>query len=249
MPEGGRLTIETHNADLDEDYVRQHPDARPGRHVLVVLRDSGQGMDPVIRARIFEPFFTTKGPSQGTGLGLAMVYGFVKQSGGHIEAESEVGCGTTFKIYLPPTDEIVPSGRSSEDFAALPGGTETILLVEDQDAVRIFARHVLLAVGYTVLEARDGEEALRVAQQCLDPIGLLVTDVVMPRMGGRQLAELLGRDRPELRLLFMSGYAEGASTRGGASDAGSAFLQKPFTPIQLARMVRAVLDTDTADRR
>jgi CheY-like chemotaxis protein len=178
-----------------------------------------------------------------------MVYGFVKQSGGHIDAESEVGGGTTFNVYLPRSDETVPSGRSSQGLGLLPRGTETILLVEDQDAVRAFARHVLLAGGYRVLEARDGEEAFRVAQQCQGPIHLLVTDVVMPRMGGPQLAELLARDRPELRVLFVSGYADEAITRCGVPEAGSSFLQKPFNPVQLARKVREVLDTDTAGRR
>jgi PAS domain S-box-containing protein len=249
MPGGGRLTIETRNAELDEGYVGQHPDARPGRYVLVVVSDTGHGMDAATRARIFEPFFTTKGPGRGTGLGLAMVYGFVKQSGGHIETESEVGRGTTFKVYLPRTDETVPSGRSSQDSVMIPGGTETILLVEDQDAVRTFARHVLLMGGYTVLEARDGEEGLRVAQQHRGPIHLLVTDVVMPQMSGRQLAELLTRDRPELRVLFVSGYAGEAITRSAAPEAGGAFLQKPFNPVRLARKVREVLDTDTAGRR
>jgi PAS domain S-box-containing protein len=249
MPAGGRLTIETRNAELDEDYNRQHPDAMPGQYVLVAVSDTGHGMDAVTRARIFEPFFTTKEPGRGTGLGLAMVYGFVKQSGGHIEAQSELGRGTTFKVYLPRTDETVSYGRSSQDFVMAPGGTETLLLVEDQDAVRTFARHVLLERGYTVLEARDGEEAFRVAQQCPGPIHLLVTDVVMPRMNGRQLAELLARDRPKLRVLFMSGYADEAITRCGLPEAGAAFLQKPFNTIRLARMVREVLDTEMADRR
>jgi PAS domain S-box-containing protein len=246
MPGGGRLTIETRNAELDEADVGHHPDSRPGRYVLVAVSDTGHGMDAATRARIFEPFFTTKGPGRGTGLGLAMVYGFVKQSGGHIDAESEVGRGATFKVYLPRTDETVHSGRSSHEFALLPRGTETILLVEDQDAVRIFARHVLLAGGYTVLEARDGEEAFRVAQQCQGPIHLLVTDVVMPRMSGPQLAKLLARDRPGLRVLFVSGYADEAITRGRLPEADSAFLQKPFNPVRLARKVREVLDT--ADR-
>jgi PAS domain S-box-containing protein len=249
MPEAGRLTIETRNVELDGRYVGPHLDARPGQYVLVAVSDTGHGMDSATRARIFEPFFTTKGPGQGTGLGLAMVYGFVKQSGGHIEVESEVGRGTTFQVYLPRTGEDEPSGRLSADFVMLPGGTETILLVEDQDAIRMFACHVLRAGGYTVREARDGEEALQVVQQCHGPIHLLVTDVIMPRMGGRQLAELLGGDRPELRILFMSGCADEAVTRPGGPPEGSAFLQKPFTPVQLARKVREVLDTDAADRR
>ena len=249
MPGGGRLTIETRNAALDKGYAGQHPDASPGRYIQVAMSDTGHGMDAATRARIFEPFFTTKEQGRGTGLGLAMVYGFVKQSGGHIEAESEVGRGTTFKIYLPRTDETTSSGRSSQDFAALPGGAETILLVEDQDAVRTYARHVLLAGGYTVLEARDGEEALRVAQQCQGRIHLVLTDVIMPRMGGRQLAELLVRDRLDLRVLFMSGYTDEALTRSGAPETGAAFLQKPFNPVQLARKVREVLDADTVEHR
>src|SRR5262249_54362436 len=151
--------------------------------------------------------------------GLAMVYGFVKQSGGHIEVASGVGTGTTFKVYLPRTDEMVPSDRSSPDRVLIPGGTETILLVEDQNAVRTFARHVLLAGGYIVLEARDGEEAYWVAQQRQGLIHLLVTDVVMPRMSGRQLADLLARDRPEMRVLFVSGHADEAITRYGVPEA------------------------------
>jgi two-component system, cell cycle sensor histidine kinase and response regulator CckA len=249
MPRGGRLTIETRNAELDEGSVEQHPDARPGRYVLVAVGDTGHGMDAATRARIFEPFFTTKAPGRGTGLGLAMVYGFVKQSGGHIEVDSEVGSGTTFKVYLPHTDEAVPSGRSSQDLVMPTGNTETILLVEDQEAVRSFARHVLLAEGYTVLEARDGEEAFQVAQQRQGPIHLLVTDVVMPRMGGRPLADLLARDRPEIRVLFVSGYTDETITRYGVPEAGRAFLQKPFTPVRLAQKVREVLDSDTAGCR
>ncbi len=249
MPGGGRLTVATRNAELGEGCAGRHPDARPGRYVLVAVSDTGHGMDAATRARIFEPFFTTKGPGRGTGLGLAMVYGFVKQSGGHVEVESEVGRGTTFKVYLPRSDETAPSGLPAPGPLTLPGGRETILLVEDQDAVRAFARHVLLAGGYTVLEARDGEEALRVAQQCPGPIDLLVTDVMMPRMSGPHLAEQLARDRPGLRVLFVSGYADEALTRCGVTEAGPAFLAKPFNPAGLARKVRAVLDADGADRQ
>jgi two-component system cell cycle sensor histidine kinase/response regulator CckA len=249
MPEGGRLTIETRNIEWEEGLVGKHPDVRPGRYVLVAVSDTGHGMDEATRARIFEPFFTTKGPGRGTGLGLAMVYGFVKQSGGHIEAESEVDRGTTFKVYLPRTDETVHFARSIQDGVMIPGSKEIILLVEDQDAVRTFARHVLLAEGYTLLEARDGEEAFRVAQQRQGPIHLLLTDVVMPRMSGPQLADLVARDRPELRVLFMSGNADEAFTRHGVSQVEAAFLQKPFNPVCLARKVREVLDAETAGRR
>jgi CheY-like chemotaxis protein len=206
-------------------------------------------MDAATQARIFEPFFTTKRPGRGTGLGLAMVYGFVKQSGGHIEVESERGRGTTFKVYLPRTDETVPSVKSSHEFVMLPRGTETILLVEDQDAVRTFARHVLLAGGYTVLEARNGQEALGIARQCPGPIHLLLTDVVMPGMSGTQLSDLLARDRPRLRVLLVSGYADEVFTRCGMPKTDLAFLQKPFSPVRLARKVREVLDTEAADRR
>jgi PAS domain S-box-containing protein len=248
MPAGGRLTIETRNAELDEGHLGHHPDARPGRYVLVAVSDTGHGMDAATRARIFEPFFTTKGPGRGTGLGLAMVYGFVKQSGGHIEVDSELASGTTFKVYLPRTEEAVPAGRSLQDFVMIPRGTETILLVEDQDAVRSFARHVLLAAGYTVLEAQDGEDALWVARQRQGPIHLLLTDVVMPRMNGRQLADLLCRERPETRVLFISGHADETITRCGVPPVSGAFLQKPFNPARLARTVREVLDTERAGR-
>jgi PAS domain S-box-containing protein len=248
MPRGGRLTIETRNVELDEGHVRRHPDARPGRHVVVAVTDTGHGMDAATQEHIFEPFFTTKGPGRGTGLGLAMVYGFVKQSGGHIEVVSEVGFGATFEVYLPCTAEADRSGSSREDVVTIPKRTETILLVEDQDAVRSYARHVLLAGGYTVLEAGDGEEALRVARQYQGVIHLLVTDVVMPRMNGRQLADVLARDRPAIRVLYVSGHADEAVTRCGVPTMDRAFLQKPFGPARLAQKVREVLDADPADR-
>jgi two-component system, cell cycle sensor histidine kinase and response regulator CckA len=249
MPAGGRLTIATRNLELDEGYAAEHPDARPGRYVLVSVSDTGHGMDATTVARMFEPFFTTKGPGRGTGLGLAMVYGFVRQSGGHIDAESGVGRGATFKVYLPRVDEGVRFGKSCQENASLPRGTETILLVEDQDAVRDFARRVLRGAGYTVLEARDGEDALRVARQRQGSIDLLVTDVVMPRMGGPPLAKLLAQDRPGLRVLFMSGYADDAISRCGSPGAVGSFLQKPFDPVRLACMVREVLDAETGGRR
>ncbi len=244
MPEGGQLTIAARNVEVDESPIEPCPDATPGRYIMVTVSDTGHGMDAATQARIFEPFFTTKGPGRGTGLGLAMVYGFVKQSGGHIDVQSAVGRGATFRIYLPRTDETIPAGKSApQDFAMLPRGTETILLVEDQDAVRNFARKVLLSRGYSVLEARDGDEGLRVAQQFQASIHLLLTDVIMPRMSGPRLAELLTHDRPGLRVLFVSGYTEEAMTHSGVPERGSAFLQKPFNPVQLAQKVREVLDT------
>lgn len=246
MPQGGRLIIETHNTELDEEYARRYPEVRSGRYVLVVVSDTGQGMDEATRARIFEPFFTTKGPGKGTGLGLAMVYGFVKQSGGHIEVSSEWGCGTTFKVYLPWTEEAIPSAKSSSELVKVPKGMETVLLVEDEDSLRSLVRLVLQSSGYLVLEARDGREAVRLAQQHPGPIHLLVTDLVMPGMSGRQLAELLAQAKPHMRILFMSGYTDEAVH--GVVEAGVAFLQKPFNPMELARKVREVLDAEE-DRR
>jgi CheY-like chemotaxis protein len=242
MPRGGRLTIETRNADLEETYAERHPEARPGRYVLVAVTDTGHGIDEATRARIFEPFFTTKGVGKGNGLGLSMVYGFVKQSGGHIEVHSEPGRGTTFKVYLPRAQATAPSARLSSDVLKIPGGAETVLLVEDEDAVRTLSRLVLQSSGYTVLEARDGQDGVEVAGRHPGPIHLLVTDLVMPRMSGPQLADALAGSRPRLRALFVSGYSDEAVVRHGGLEAGHPFLQKPFSPMSLARKVREVLD-------
>ncbi|HEV8582940.1 MAG TPA: PAS domain S-box protein [Thermoanaerobaculia bacterium] len=246
MPQGGRLTIETRNVELDESHAERYPEVGPGRYLLLAVTDTGHGMDEATRARIFEPFFTTKGPGKGTGLGLAMVYGFVKQSGGHVEAYSEVGRGTTFKVYLPADEVTASTAKSSPDSLEIPKGTETLLLVEDEDSVRAFSRLVLQSSGYTVLEARDGQEGVWVAQQHPGPIHLLVTDLVMPRMSGRQLADLLARTRPHLRILFMSGYTGETVMHHGMPEADLAFLQKPFSPLSLARKVREVLDAEEA---
>jgi CheY-like chemotaxis protein len=199
-------------------------------------------MDESTRSRIFEPFFTTKEPGKGTGLGLAMVYGFVKQSGGHIDVETEFGRGTTFKLYLPCTAMDAEFVRATAAPVTAPSGSETILLVEDEDAVRSLSRLALQASGYTVLEARNGQEGYFVAQQHAGPIHLLITDVVMPRVSGRRLVELLGPVRPQMRTLFISGYSDEVLSLG--ADTG--FLQKPFTPMSLARKVRDVLDHDRA---
>jgi two-component system, cell cycle sensor histidine kinase and response regulator CckA len=242
MPHGGRMVIHIQNAELDEAYAAQRPDVRPGGYVLVAVSDSGVGMDDATKLRIFEPFFTTKEPGKGTGLGLAMVYGFVKQSGGHIEVYSEQGYGTAFRIYLPRADETTPSTQVPAGLT-MPKGTETVLLVEDEDAVRTLSKIVLQSNGYTVLEARDGQEAIWIAQQHRDRIHILVTDLVMPRMSGGHVAAVLTRVRPTLRILFMSGYTDEPVVRQGTLDAGVAFLQKPFSPIGLARKVREVLDT------
>jgi PAS domain S-box-containing protein len=243
MPEGGRLSIETRTVTLDAAYARDNPDITPGSYAVLAVTDTGCGMSADVRARIFEPFFTTKGLGKGTGLGLATVYGIVKQSGGHISVASEVGAGTTFEVYFPrvvaaPAVPAVAADRGG----GLPKGAETVLLAEDEPAVREVARRILRSCGYTVLLARDGEDALEVAGAHADRIDLFVTDVVMPKLGGRQAAEALRARRPGVRILYLSGYTDDAVVRHGVLEAGVAFLQKPFSPTALAAKVRAVLD-------
>jgi two-component system cell cycle sensor histidine kinase/response regulator CckA len=242
MPEGGKLTIETGSAELDEAYTQPYPELRPGRYVMLAVSDTGVGMDEATKAHLFEPFFTTKGPEKGTGLGLATVYGIVKQSAGHIVVFSEPGTGTAFKIYLPLVEGVIPSGKSRADLQTPPHGNETILLAEDEPAVRALARHVLQLYGYTILEAGQGEMALQIAETYKGTIHLLVTDVVMPVMSGRQLADRLVAIRPGIKVLYLSGYTDDAVIRHGLLLAKTAFLQKPFTPSLLASKVREVLD-------
>ncbi len=243
MPSGGRLTIETGNVELDETFARQHAMARPGPYVLLAVSDNGRGMDKETVEHIFEPFFTTKDPGKGTGLGLAMVYGSVKQNGGFIFVYSELGQGTTVKVYLPrvpqPVDETLAPALP---FVALPRGTETVLVVEDEPGVRAVILRVLREQGYTVLEARHGLEALHLGTRPMERIDLLLTDVVMPQVSGREVAENLGRLHPKLKVLYMSGYTDDAVVRHGILTAGVFFLQKPFTPFTLAHKVREVLD-------
>jgi two-component system cell cycle sensor histidine kinase/response regulator CckA len=242
MPRGGKLTIETANVELDEHFTRMHAGLKPGRYVMFAVSDTGCGISAEVQARIFEPFFTTKGPGKGTGLGLATVYGIVKQAGGHISVYSEVGCGTTFKVYLPPADERAAAGKSHHGTRITPDGDETIVLVEDEDAVRGIARLALEMHGYHVLEARNGAEALRYYEEHEGPIHLLITDVVMPDMGGREIAERVATCKPGTRVLYLSGYTDDAVVRHGILQADVAFLQKPFTPVALAHKVREVLD-------
>jgi len=242
MPRGGRLTIRIRNATLGAAADPAHPAARPGPHVVLSVTDTGTGMTDEVKAHLFEPFFTTKGVGQGTGLGLATVYGIVQQSGGHLRVESAVGKGTTFEVYLPRAEGGSGAVPARSAVRAAPRGVETILLVEDDDGVRGLTRHVLTGAGYAVLEATDGEAAVGVAAGHAGPIHLLVTDVVMPGIGGREAAERLVAARPGLRVLFLSGYTEDAVVRNGVSREDVDFLQKPFAPAAFAVKVRQVLD-------
>jgi two-component system, cell cycle sensor histidine kinase and response regulator CckA len=243
MPKGGKLTIELANVVLDAAYAHQHLGVTAGPYVMLAVSDTGAGMPLEVQARVFEPFFTTKESGKGTGLGLATCYGIIKQHGGHISIYSEVAHGTIFKVYLPRTTEVDVDDPRITD--ALPesglAGAETLLLVEDAASVRALAARVLRQLGYTVLEASDGVEALRVAGTHLGAIDLLLTDVVMPQLGGTVLAERLRDMYPRLKVLFMSGYTDQTIIHHNLLEPGVAFLQKPFTPVVLARKVREVL--------
>jgi PAS domain S-box-containing protein len=245
---GGRLTLETSTVVLDEDFTLTHPDLQPGRHVRLTVTDTGHGMNPEIQARAFEPFFTTKSERQGTGLGLAMVFGVVKQSGGHVTLESEPGRGSTFRIYLPEvTGELSPAPLPEP--AGLPAvGTETILLVEDAEALRVMIRRMLESAGYGVLLAADPEEALRVLASHDGPIDLVLTDVIMPRMSGPELVDKLREDHSTLKVLYMSGYTDEAIGHRGVLEAGTYFIQKPFGLRGLLLKLREILDAPTGGR-
>jgi len=249
MPQGGKMTIETSNVYLDEEYAQKHLGVRHGAYVMLAMTDTGGGMDEQTQRRIFEPFFTTKALGKGTGLGLSTVYGIVKQSGGNILVYSEVGHGSTFKIYLPSVGDSATEYKRTSEMGAIARGTETILLVEDEEVVRKLAIQVLQMYGYRVFEARSASAAFLVADSYSKPIHLLLTDVIMPEMSGKELADRLVATRPEIKLLFMSGYTDDAIVHHGVLDAKTPFIQKPFSPDALARRVREILDSRPTGKR
>jgi PAS domain S-box-containing protein len=246
MPNGGRLMIESKNVEFIEAFSEGETSYPAGRYVTLAVSDNGTGMDAATQARVFEPFFTTKEPGKGTGLGLATVYGIVKQAGGYISLYSEPGSGTSFKIYFPRVDDSLDAPEELAAPLALPRGAETILVVEDEPAVRSLVRQVLERQGYHVLEVPDGESALDIASKHQGPIHLLLTDVVMPRMSGRIVADRFAAIRGDARILFVSGYTDDAIVHHGVLESGLQFLEKPFTPDALARKVREVLDLKPA---
>jgi signal transduction histidine kinase/ActR/RegA family two-component response regulator len=241
MPNGGKLTIRTANVNLDDDLRREYSYIQPGPYVMLSISDTGHGMDKETQLQIFEPFFTTKEKGKGTGLGLSTAYGIIKQSGGYIFAQSEVGRGTTFSIYLARVEDAAEPLGTLRASQSATGGSETVLLVEDEESVRQLVRETLEAKGYKVLEAEHGEAALRTASDYHGPIDMLITDVVMPGMSGRELAKQLSASDPDIKVLFLSGYTEDAIVHQGVLEAGTAFLQKPFTLQMLSRKVREVL--------
>lgn len=242
MPRGGKLMIETSNIYLDDVYARKHNVVNSGNYVMLAVSDTGTGMDSEIQEHIFEPFFTTKENGKGTGLGLSTVYGIVKQSEGNIWVYSEIGCGTTFKVYLPLVDETANFSKQESAFTDLPEGDETVLLVEDEIAVRDLVGDILRTHGYKVLVAEHCSHALEIGANFDGEIALMVTDVVMPQMSGRDLAERLSPIRPKMKILYMSGYTDSAIVHHGVLEDGTHFIQKPFAPQNFARKVRETLD-------
>jgi len=246
MPSGGNLSIEISRAHLDAEYCRHNPDTRPGSYLLVSVSDTGCGMSPEVLSRVFEPFFTTKESGKGTGLGLATVYGIVKQSGGHITVYSEVSHGTTFKVYLPLTEEAVSQPEMASPGGIVPNGTETILLVEDEDSLRELTHKYLTEKGYSVLVASDSDSAIAAAEKAQHRIDLLLTDVILPGSSGVQLAQRLATKNSQIRVLYISGYTADAIVHHGGHDPNFAFLSKPFSLPTLARKIRSILDAGQA---
>jgi two-component system cell cycle sensor histidine kinase/response regulator CckA len=241
MPTGGRIVIESANVHLDESYTRTHPGVQPGEFVMIAVSDTGHGMDADTRRRIFEPFFTTKEQGKGTGLGLATVYGMVKQSGGDIWVYSEIGKGSTFKLYFPKVSEPISESAAGDSEQPRALGTDTILLVEDEKAVRELTLKMLRHMGYTVLAAAGGAEAIEVSRSYPGRIALLLTDVVMPNMSGRQLADVLKGTRPTMKVLYLSGYTENTVVHHGVLEPGVEFLPKPFSREVLGSKIREIL--------
>jgi len=248
MPQGGQLTVETNQVYLDKTYTDSHMSIPAGRYVMLAVSDTGTGMDAETRRRVFEPFFTTKEQGKGTGLGLSTVYGIVKQTGGHLWVYSEVGQGTTFKVYLPFADKATTDLPEVTNTPELLRGLETVLLVEDEEIVRNLCCEILKESGYQVHVASNGEEACRICAEESGTIELMVTDVVMPRMSGRELAERATALRPDMSVLYISGYTDDSIVRHGVLDEDMAFLQKPFSPDSFSRKVREVLDAARAGK-
>jgi two-component system cell cycle sensor histidine kinase/response regulator CckA len=242
MPNGGKIIIQSANARLNpEDVRREYSYIQPGLYVVLSVTDTGEGMDRETQLRIFEPFFTTKEKGKGTGLGLSTVYGIIKQSGGYVLVQSEPGQGTTFRIYLPRVEDALEPVGTADTSSSQNGGSETVLLVEDEESVRQLVRETLESKGYKVLEADNGEAALRIVSNYSDKVDMLITDVVMPGMSGRELSARLCASRPQTKVLYLSGYTEDAIGHEGVVDPDTAFLQKPFTLQMLSRKVREVL--------
>jgi CheY-like chemotaxis protein len=245
MPQGGKLTVETMNSHIDEIYISENPDAAPGQYVLIAVTDNGAGMPPEVLKHAFDPFFTTKGVGQGSGLGLSQIYGFLKQSGGHAKIYSELGRGTTVKLYLPrqfDAHQVTGEGQTEPTSGPVPArGDESILVVEDEAGVRLVAVEALRELGYQVLEAEDGASALRLLEEG-GPANLLFTDVVMPGMTGRELADQAAHRWPEMKILYTTGFTRNAIVHGGQLDPGVDLLPKPYTLQELSRKVRLVLD-------
>jgi CheY-like chemotaxis protein len=243
MPNGGKILIETSNVDLDETYALQHPGVAPGPYVMLTVSDSGCGMDHQVMSRIFEPFFTTKGPEEGTGLGLSTVYGIVKQSDGHVWVYSEVGRGTTFKIYFPRHEQAATSIIQRAADLVTPGGSETILVVEDDEPLRRLIVGLLDSSGYNVLDAENAERALEVCSRYPETIDLLLTDVIMPNMSGAVLAAHACQSRPTLKVVYVSGYTGDLIARHGVLSPESTLVEKPFTRNGLLTKIRSVLNS------
>jgi len=246
MPRGGKLTVETANADLDENYFRKRglQEEKPGAYVMLAVSDSGIGIDKETQSHIFEPFFTTKEVGKGTGLGLSTVYGIVKQNSGFIWVYSEPGQGSAFKVYLPKAKGDAASEKKEQHPVTAPGGSETVLIVEDDDSLRKVSQRALQQHGYSVLEAENGEDALKVSEAYAGSIDLLITDVVMPGMGGKETAERLQPLYPRMKVLYTSGYTDNTIVHHGVLATGLNFLQKPFSPEALVRKVREILDNE-----